>query len=142
MPLARVSVGARLVVRPGAGVSTDGRVIDGRARVDASMPTDVSLPVAHGPGDRLVGGSINCSARIMLELGAIRTETVLARNVRTAEDAHVDEAPSAHARRGVEGTVGACTPRIAIMRGLRELGATQRPDTLTRPDTTSQASGR
>jgi len=93
VPLARVAVGDRLVVRPGERIPVDGTVRDGDTQVDESMLTGEPLPVARRPGERVVGGSINGSGRIVLEVGAVGTETVLARIVRMVEDAQAAKAP-------------------------------------------------
>ena len=93
VPLARVALGDRLVVRPGERIPLDGTVRDGDTQVDESMLTGEPLPVARHPGDRVVGGSINGAGRIVLEVGAVGTETVLARIVRMVEDAQAAKAP-------------------------------------------------
>ena len=93
VPLSRVAVGDRLVVRPGERVPLDGTLLEGRTQVDESMLTGEPLPVPRQPGDRLVGGSINGAGRIVLEVGAIGTETVLSRIVRMVEDAQAAKAP-------------------------------------------------
>jgi Cu+-exporting ATPase len=91
--LARVAVGDRLVVLPGERLPLDGRLLEGDTQVDESMLTGEPLPVTRHPGDRLVGGSINGAGRIVLEVGAIGTETMLARIVRMVEDAQAAKAP-------------------------------------------------
>ncbi|MFO0461674.1 MAG: heavy metal translocating P-type ATPase, partial [Burkholderiales bacterium] len=93
VPLGRVAVGDRLVVRPGERIPVDGTVCDGDTHVDESMLTGEPLPVARHAGERVVGGSINGSGRIVLEVGAVGTETVLARIVRMVEDAQAAKAP-------------------------------------------------
>jgi Cu+-exporting ATPase len=93
VPLGRVAVGDRLVVRPGERFPVDGTVRDGDTQVNESMLTGEPLPVARHPGDRVVGGSINGSGRIVFEVGAVGTETVLARIVRMVEDAQAAKAP-------------------------------------------------
>jgi P-type Cu+ transporter len=93
VPLGRVAVGDRLVVRPGERIPVDGTLRDGDTQVDESMLTGEPLPVARHPGDRVVGGSINGSGRIVFEVGAVGTETVLARIVRMVEDAQAAKAP-------------------------------------------------
>ncbi|MFM1987796.1 MAG: hypothetical protein RJA99_753 [Pseudomonadota bacterium] len=93
VPLARVAVGDRLVVLPGERLPVDGTVRAGDSQVDESMLTGEPLPVARHPGDAVVGGSINGSGRIVVEVGAVGTETVLARIVRMVEDAQAAKAP-------------------------------------------------
>ncbi|MCX7201051.1 MAG: cation transporter, partial [Burkholderiales bacterium] len=85
--LSAVAVGDRLIVRPGERIPTDGILHAGHTQVDESMLTGEPLPVERGPGDRVVGGSINGAARIELDVSAIGTETVLARIVRMVEEA-------------------------------------------------------
>jgi Cu+-exporting ATPase len=93
VPLASVAVGDRLVVLPGERLPVDGTLLEGDTQVDESMLTGEPLPVARHAGDRLVGGSINGSGRIVLAVGAVGTETVLARIVRMVEDAQAAKAP-------------------------------------------------
>jgi Cu+-exporting ATPase len=93
VPLARVLVGDHLVVLPGERLPVDGLLRDGETHVDESMLTGEPLPMARRPGDRLVSGSINIEGRILLEVGAVGTETVLARIVRMVEDAQAAKAP-------------------------------------------------
>src|SRR5262249_49899943 len=59
VPTAEVAVGDLLLVRPGAKVPVDAEVVEGESSVDESMVTGESLPVAKGPGDPLVGATIN-----------------------------------------------------------------------------------
>src|SRR5512138_2512991 len=53
-----------IVVRPGEKVAVDGVVESGRSTVDESMLTGESLPVEKGPGDEVVGGTINGSGSL------------------------------------------------------------------------------
>jgi Cu+-exporting ATPase len=93
VPLHRVAVGDLLVVLPGERVPVDGTLREGDTQVDESMLTGEALPVAKAPGDPVVGGSINGSGRVTLEVGAIGTETVLSRIVRMVESAQAAKAP-------------------------------------------------
>jgi Cu+-exporting ATPase len=91
--LSVVAVGDRLAVLPGERIPADGILHAGHTQVDESMLTGEPLPVERGPGDRVVGGSINGAARIELDVSAIGTETVLARIVRMVEEAQAAKAP-------------------------------------------------
>lgn len=51
--------GDRLLLRPGSRVPVDGAVLTGKSAVDLSLLTGESIPVAVGPGDKLVAGSVN-----------------------------------------------------------------------------------
>ena len=91
--LGEVGVGDLVVVKPGARVPVDGRVIEGTGHVDESLVTGESLPVAKGIGDRATGGSINGEGLLVLETTAVGAETTLARIVRLVESAQAKKAP-------------------------------------------------
>ena len=59
VPVADVRVGDRVLVRPGEKIPLDGDVLDGASAVDESMITGEPLPVDKGPGDVVVGATIN-----------------------------------------------------------------------------------
>ncbi|HMJ14890.1 MAG TPA: copper-transporting ATPase, partial [Polyangiaceae bacterium] len=61
VPLAHVHVGDSLRVRPGEKVPVDGIVVEGQSAVDESMLTGEPLPASKGPGDKLIGATLNTS---------------------------------------------------------------------------------
>lgn len=63
IPTDQVVVGDLLLVRPGSKIASDGVVEDGDSDVDESTVTGESLPVHKGPGDDVVGATINTTAR-------------------------------------------------------------------------------
>jgi len=93
VPIARIAVGDRVVVLPGERLPVDGVLLEGNTQVDESMLTGESLPIDKQVGDRLTGGSINGDGQIVLQVGAVGTETVLARIIRMVEDAQAAKAP-------------------------------------------------
>ena len=93
VPVAEVMVGDRLVVRPGERIPADGVVTEGQTQVDESMLTGEPLPVARELGGRLTGGSINGDGRIVMQVQAVGSETVLAQIIRLVEDAQAAKAP-------------------------------------------------
>ncbi len=93
VPVAEVMVGDRVVVKPGERFPVDGTLLDGRTQVDESMLTGEPLPVPREPGDRLTGGSINGDGRVVLQVTAVGSETVLSRIIRLVEDAQAAKAP-------------------------------------------------
>ena len=93
VPVAEVMVGDRLVVRPGERFPVDGTLLEGDTQVDESMLTGEPLPVDKALGDVLTGGSINGDGRVVLEVRAVGSETVLSRIIRLVEDAQAAKAP-------------------------------------------------
>ncbi len=93
VPVAEVLVGDRLVVKPGERLPTDGVLQEGQTQVDESMLTGEPLPVVKEPGALLTGGSINGDGRIVMQVKAVGSETVLAHIIRLVEDAQAAKAP-------------------------------------------------
>jgi P-type Cu+ transporter len=93
VPVAEVLAGDRLVLRPGERVPADGVIEQGRTQVDESMLTGEPLPVAKAEGAKLTGGSINGDGRVVMQVTAVGSETVLAHIIRLVEDAQAAKAP-------------------------------------------------
>ncbi|MDO8278188.1 MAG: heavy metal translocating P-type ATPase [Burkholderiaceae bacterium] len=93
VPVAEVLVGDRLSVRPGERVPVDGLLLEGRTQVDESMLTGEPLPLSKEAGASLTGGSINGEGRILMQVTAVGSETVLSRIIRLVEDAQAAKAP-------------------------------------------------
>ncbi|MES2687562.1 MAG: heavy metal translocating P-type ATPase, partial [Pseudomonadota bacterium] len=93
IPVAEVLLGDRLVVRPGERIAMDGILREGQTQVDESMLTGEPLPVTKQAGDKLTGGSINGDGRVVLQVSAVGSESVLAQIIRLVEDAQAAKAP-------------------------------------------------
>jgi Cu+-exporting ATPase len=79
--------GMHFLVRPGEAVATDGRVIEGTAAIDASIVTGESVPVAVGPGDDVIGGTIATDGALTVEATLVGDETMLAQVAAMVEKA-------------------------------------------------------
>jgi Cu+-exporting ATPase len=93
IPVEQLAVGARFVVRPGEKVATDGTVLDGSSAVDESMLTGESVPVEVGPGDRVVGATVNAGGRLIVRATRVGADTQLAQMARLVEQAQAGKAP-------------------------------------------------
>jgi P-type Cu+ transporter len=93
VPLGEVAVGDLLRVRAGEKVPVDGRVIEGESAVDESMITGEPIPAAKGPGDRLVGATMNGSGALVMRAERVGQETLLAQIVRLVGEAQRSRAP-------------------------------------------------
>ena len=93
IPLTHVHPGDRLRVRPGEKVPVDGVVLDGASAVDESMLTGESMPVSKGPGDALIGASLNTSGALVMRAEKVGSATVLAQIVQLVSNAQRSKAP-------------------------------------------------
>ncbi|MET8456009.1 heavy metal translocating P-type ATPase [Streptomyces parvulus] len=87
IPVARLAVGDRFVVRPGEKIATDGTVTEGASAVDASLLTGESVPADVGVGDAVTGATVNAGGRLVVEATRVGADTRLARMARLVEDA-------------------------------------------------------
>ncbi|PRY47893.1 Cu+-exporting ATPase [Geodermatophilus tzadiensis] len=87
VPVDALGVGELFVVRPGERVATDGEVVEGSSAVDASMLTGESVPVEVGPGDAVVGATVNAGGRLVVRATRVGADTQLAQMARLVEEA-------------------------------------------------------
>jgi Cu+-exporting ATPase len=88
-----VQVGDEIVVRPGEKVPVDGEIVDGHSTLDESMVTGESIPVEKGPGDPVVGGTVNQTGAFRFRAAAVGSDTLLAQIVRLVQEAQASKAP-------------------------------------------------
>ena len=93
VPVEEVRIGDLVVVRPGEKIPVDGVVKEGRSAVDESMITGESMPVEKGPGDQVIGATINKTGTFKFEATRVGADTVLAQIIRLVEEAQGSKAP-------------------------------------------------
>ncbi|HEX6712089.1 MAG TPA: heavy metal translocating P-type ATPase [Thermoleophilaceae bacterium] len=94
VPTAEVAVGDLLLIRPGAKIPVDAQVTEGESEVDESAVTGESLPVHKGPGDRLVGATVNKNGTLRAKATAVGSDTALAQIVNLVQEAQNSKAPA------------------------------------------------
>ena len=82
-----LTVGDRLLVRPGERLATDGVIRSGRSALDFSALTGESVPVERGPGEEVFAAAINGGAALEVEVTARTEDNSLARIVQIVEEA-------------------------------------------------------
>lgn len=87
IPIADVVAGDTVIVRPGERIATDGAVISGQTFVDESMITGEPIAVEKTTGDALVGGTVNGTGALQMQVTAVGEDTMLARIIAMVADA-------------------------------------------------------
>jgi len=93
VPVEELRAGDQFVVRPGEKVATDGVVESGSSAIDQSLLTGESVPVEVGPGDEVVGATINVGGRLVVRATRVGEETALAQIARLVTEAQSGKAP-------------------------------------------------
>lgn len=93
VPLTHVHEGDRLRVRPGEKVPVDGVVEEGASSLDESMLTGESLPISKGPGDKVIGATMNTSGALVIRAEKVGSATVLSQIVQLVTQAQRSRAP-------------------------------------------------
>ncbi|HEY0775239.1 MAG TPA: heavy metal translocating P-type ATPase, partial [Nocardioidaceae bacterium] len=73
-------------------IATDGVVESGTSAVDASMLTGEPVPVEVGPGDDVVGATVNAGGRLVVHATRVGADTQLAQMARLVEEAQTGKA--------------------------------------------------
>ncbi len=88
-----VQAGDTLRVRPGEKIPADGVVLEGASSVDESMVSGEPIPVEKGPGDKVVGATVNGTGALVMRAEKVGAETLLSRIVAMVAEAQRSRAP-------------------------------------------------
>ena len=115
IPVEEVVTGDVLIVKSGASVPVDGKIIEGSAALDESGLTGESLPVDKTIGDKVIGGTINRSGYFKMEATAIGADTALAKIIALVDEATSSKAPIAKLADKVSGYFVPAVIGIAVL---------------------------
>ena len=87
VPVSELQNGDMVLIRPGSSVPADSEVQEGESDVNEAMITGESKPVSKGPGDKLIGGTINGDGSLRVQVEATGDDTALAGIMRLVEQA-------------------------------------------------------
>ena len=124
IPIDEVAIGDILIVKPGAKIPVDGKVIDGRTSIDESMLTGESMPVDKKDGDLVYAATINTTGTIKFEAQKVGGETALAQIIKLVEQAQGSKAPIAKMADIISGYFTPIVCVIALISGGAWLFAT------------------
>lgn len=112
VPAAEVLPGQHVLIRAGARVPVDGRVVRGRTRVDQRSITGESVPVFKGVGDEVFAGTVNGEGAIEVEATRPLGEAVV---TRIAEQVRAAQRGRTPIERTVERFAGVYTPIVVVL---------------------------
>lgn len=93
VPVAELAVGDVMVVRPGAKVPTDGEIVEGGSHLDESIATGESVPVEKGPGEMVIGATLNKEGMLKIRATRVGADTFLSQVIRLVEQAQGSKVP-------------------------------------------------
>src|SRR3989344_4080311 len=93
IPSAEIIHNDIVVLRPGDKTPVDGIITGGESSIDESLVTGESIPVAKKIGDKVIGGSVNQTGKILFKATQVGSETILAQIIKMVETAQNSKAP-------------------------------------------------
>ncbi|MGH9558854.1 MAG: heavy metal translocating P-type ATPase, partial [Bryobacteraceae bacterium] len=93
IPVSELRRGDLVIVRPGEKLPSDGEVADGASFIDESMLTGEPAPVKKGPGDVVIGATINTTGSFRYRATTLGEESMLAQIVALMRQAQSSRAP-------------------------------------------------
>ena len=82
-----LSVGDRILVRPGDRIPIDGVIMEGESDINQASITGESIPVWKGVGDDVFSGSVNGNGRLILEVTHLAVDSTLHRIIEMVTEA-------------------------------------------------------
>ena len=110
VPVERLAIADRVLVRPGDRVSVDGIVRAGQSAVDQAPITGESVPVDKKPGDEVFAGTINTSGALEVEVTHLAADNTLSRMHALVQQAQSRQAP---VQRFIDRFARVYTPAVA-----------------------------
>ncbi|QIS22753.1 heavy metal translocating P-type ATPase [Nocardia terpenica] len=93
IPVEELRVDDLFLVRPGEKIATDGVVAEGNSALDRSLLTGESVPVEVGPGDQVIGATVNAGGVLTVRATRIGADTQLAQMAALVAEAQNGKAP-------------------------------------------------
>ncbi len=74
----KLQKGDRVLIKPGERIPSDGQIVEGTSSINEAMMTGESKPVEKTVGDEVIGGTINGSGSLEVEISKVGDETYIA----------------------------------------------------------------
>ena len=115
VPIEQVQKGDVFILRPGAQIPVDGKVLEGSSAVNESTLTGESIPVDKAVGDRISAGTLNQSGYLRCEATRVGEDTTLAQIIQMVSDGAATKAPIAKVADKVSGVFVPAVLLIALI---------------------------
>ncbi|MFQ5420033.1 MAG: cation transporter, partial [Anaerolineae bacterium] len=94
LPIERVNISDRVIVKPGERIPLDGVVLTGQGAVDQSSLTGESIPVFKEAGDIVFAGTINQDAALDIRVTKLARDNTLSRVMQMVQEAQSQQSPT------------------------------------------------
>jgi P-type Cu2+ transporter len=94
--VSEIKKGDIVQVKPGEKIPVDGKVIEGESHINESMLTGESKPVKKEKGDKVIGGSVNGTGSIKIEVTGSGKDSYLNKVIKLVEDAQKEKSKTQH----------------------------------------------
>jgi heavy metal translocating P-type ATPase len=91
--ISEITLGERVIIKPGGIIPVDGRVITGHATVNQSSITGESIPIDRLRNDEVFSGTLVEQGVIEIETTAIGDQSTYGRIIRMVQEAEENKAP-------------------------------------------------
>ena len=92
LPIERINIGDRIIIKPGERIALDGVVVDGESSVDQASLTGESMPVDKLPGDTVFAGTINQNGSLEVGVTRLAKDSTIAKLIKLVEEAQSEKA--------------------------------------------------
>jgi Cu2+-exporting ATPase len=87
VPVAELTIGDTVLIRPGESIPADGLILQGNSSVDESLLTGESCPIQKQSQQTVIAGSVNIDNPLQVRIEKIGADTVLSHILRLLERA-------------------------------------------------------
>lgn len=94
LPIEKIAVGMKIMLKPGEKVAVDGEVTEGSSYIDESMLSGEPAAVLKECGAKVFAGTLNQSGSLSYRADKVGAETVLAHIIALVQEAQGSRAPS------------------------------------------------
>ncbi|MFV1962286.1 MAG: heavy metal translocating P-type ATPase [Acidimicrobiia bacterium] len=87
MPIDEVTVNDHVRIRPGESIPVDGTVVEGVSAVNEALVTGEAIPAEKVSGDDVIGGSLNQTGTLVVEVTRVGDDSFLSQVARSIDEA-------------------------------------------------------